>query len=449
MQNVQDIIKHTASLKLLYVEDDQFTRESALPILEDFFDEITVATNGLDGFEKFKNSHIDLIITDINIPQLSGLEMIKKIRKIDESIPVIIISAYMEPKYFIKSIQLNVKGYLLKPIEMDRLLDIFRDIITASLLKIEIAKNQKIKEQDHKYLQSIIDSVQDPIMAIKKDYTIDLMNSKLRSKLKDVPMADRDHPKCYEVSHHRSTPCDGEDHICPLNAVLESQERCTVIHKHFDQNQKQIYIELAATPLFDEAGACIGIVESARDITTHIKTQQKLQEQKDQLHYLAYHDALTHLPNRVLFDERLDQAILNAEKNSTKMALFFIDLNKFKYINDTLGHKAGDEILKVVAEQILAEIKPSDTIARIGGDEFTVILNDIQEKKDTKPLAKKILAAIEQPIDYQGHKLQVSASIGIAIYSDDATDPKELLKYADIAMYRAKGSIEKIVYYTK
>jgi len=448
LHDIKNIIKHTSQLKLLFVEDHDATRNSALIFLKEFFDDIVIANDGIDGFNKFKNNDVDLILTDISMPHLGGLEMSQKIREIDENIPIVILSAHMEPQYFMQSIRLNVKGYLAKPVDMNSLLDLLHNIISSILLEIEVAKNQKIKEQDHRYLQTIVDSVQDPVMVIKEDYTVELMNSNLLSQLDNFDIADKETPKCYEISHHRTTPCDGIEYPCPLRDVLETHESTTVVHKHCDPDGQERHMELVATPLFDDSSNCTGIVESARDITAHIQIQEELRKQRNMLHYQAYHDKMTGLANRILFDERLDRAVAQAKENETKIALLFVDLDKFKRINDTLGHKVGDSILNTVANIMHQETREEDTVARIGGDEFTIIINNLTTAQEAKSFAEKLLQAIEEPILYEEHTLHISASIGISIYRDDTSDIEDLLKYADIAMYRAKKSTKNICYYS-
>ncbi len=450
MNKVLNIVKYTSSLKLLYVEDDELARESVTFLLSDFFESVIVGVDGQDGLEKFKNNDIDLIITDINMPKLDGIDMLQEIKKIDKNnTPMVILSAHIEPEYFIKSIKLNVKGYLIKPINMDSVLDVFENIISDIRLKAEIENNLKQEKQHHRYLQSIVDTVHDPIMVIRADYSVELMNSTLKQILPSLKIADEKNPKCYEISHHRSTPCDSNEYACPLKDVLESRETTTVIHNHNNTSGEKSYIELIATPLFDKDEKCIGIIESARDITTHIEIQEELREQKDRLHYLAHHDTLTNLANRVLFEDRLNQAILRAKRHKTKIALFFIDLNKFKQINDSLGHKVGDEVLKKVSAIMKEEIREEDSIARIGGDEFTIIIENIHESQEAKILANKVLVALEKPILYNENSLHISASFGISIYPDDTTDAQILLKYADIAMYKAKESGINILYFNK
>ncbi|MFT5660708.1 MAG: diguanylate cyclase (GGDEF)-like protein/PAS domain S-box-containing protein [Sulfurimonas sp.] len=294
-----------------------------------------------------------------------------------------------------------------------------------------------LKEQ-YKYLQSIIDGIDDSIMVIKKDYTIELMNSTLKKSAQYIKVADPQNPKCYEISHHRTTPCDGFEHPCPLKDVLDMKKHISVIHNHDTSKGENRYIELSASPLFDTNQNCIGIIESARDITEHLEVQGELREQKNILNHQAHHDALTGLPNRVLFNDRLIHAIEEGKRNKSKFALLFIDLDHFKEINDSLGHAVGDEILKTVTSRLKKAIRDKDTVARLGGDEFTIILDDLAKIQDASIIASKILEVLGKAMEVNDNTLYVSSSIGISIYPDDGTSAQNLLKFSDSAMYKAK-----------
>jgi diguanylate cyclase (GGDEF)-like protein len=171
------------------------------------------------------------------------------------------------------------------------------------------------------------------------------------------------------------------------------------------------------------------------DIATKI---YEIKKQKDILYDQAHHDALTGLPNRVLFNDRLEHGIEQAKRHKTDIALFFIDLDHFKQINDSLGHPIGDRVLVVVTERLKAKIRKEDTLARLGGDEFTIIIEDMKDIQDVSMLAKKILEVLQQPVYIEGHTLYISCSIGISLYPQDDTDANNLIKYADAAMYKAK-----------
>lgn len=166
-------------------------------------------------------------------------------------------------------------------------------------------------------------------------------------------------------------------------------------------------------------------------------TDQKIKE--EEITRLAYRDTLTGLPNRLLFGDRLQQAIATAERDRTSLALMFIDLDRFKPINDRYGHDVGDLLLKEVAIRIQDCLRKSDTVARIGGDEFVVLLPFIKTRQNASALAEQIRHALHQPFEIAAHRLGISCSIGIAIYPDHAAQRRELIKCADTAMYQAKA----------
>ncbi|WP_052746099.1 EAL domain-containing protein [Sulfurovum lithotrophicum] len=201
-------------------------------------------------------------------------------------------------------------------------------------------------------------------------------------------------------------------------------------------NGEKFLAEVTLTPILLEEKHVIYTV--VRDISEKKKAQMELLRQKDILHHQAHHDALTGLPNRILFSDRLEHGLKLAERQLSKVALFFIDLDNFKQINDSLGHHIGDKVLKVVSERLKAKIRKEDTLARLGGDEFTIIMENFNEIQEVSGLAQKIQTVLTQPMHIEGHTLYISCSIGISFYPQDAQDANDLLKYADAAMYKAK-----------
>ncbi len=173
------------------------------------------------------------------------------------------------------------------------------------------------------------------------------------------------------------------------------------------------------------------IVAIIQDISLRIENEQQLQ-------YLAHYDALTNLPNRVLFTDRLDQSLSRASLHGSSVALLFLDLDRFKIINDTLGHNVGDQALQALSERLRASVREGDTVARLGGDEFAIVLEDIASPDDVAPSARKILDILSQPIQLNEYEFIITTSIGISLFPLDGEDTQTLLKNADIAMYRAK-----------
>lgn len=155
-------------------------------------------------------------------------------------------------------------------------------------------------------------------------------------------------------------------------------------------------------------------------------------------HRLAYFDTLTNLPNRQLFHDRLNQALSHAQRYAQKVALMFIDLDDFKIVNDSMGHDMGDLLLQAVARRLEYCLRKSDTVARIGGDEFTCILPNIEKLGDVNIVANKVIRALTTPFELKGQKIRISGSVGTSLFPDDTQDPEKLVKNADIAMYNAK-----------
>lgn len=166
----------------------------------------------------------------------------------------------------------------------------------------------------------------------------------------------------------------------------------------------------------------------------------ELRKSEERAHHLAQHDTLTGLPNRALFADRLTHALSLAQRDSQHLALMFIDLDRFKPVNDSFGHAVGDQLLQVVAVRLREAVRASDTVGRIGGDEFVVLLPEIDATRDVQMVASKILESMARPFTLAGHELSISASIGIALYPEHGVDEESLNKAADQAMYRAKDS---------
>jgi len=174
-----------------------------------------------------------------------------------------------------------------------------------------------------------------------------------------------------------------------------------------------------------------GMVCVVRDITERTYAEE-------QIKHLAYHDALTGLPNRLLFKDRLTVALSHAQRDKTRLAVLFLDLDRFKVINDSLGHNIGDQLLQSVANRIQRGLRDSDTVARLGGDEFTLLLPHLSRSDDAAPIAQKLLESLRQPLLLEGREFLITTSIGISLYPEDGMDAETLIKNADTAMYQAK-----------
>ncbi len=191
------------------------------------------------------------------------------------------------------------------------------------------------------------------------------------------------------------------------------------------------YEEKSITPLFDEKGEINHFISTGKDITERMQAEERL-------HHLAYHDVLTDLPNRALFMDRLTHALTRRHREGSWIAVMFLDVDRFKTINDTLGHDSGDRLLQCFAHMLMNCVREGDTVARFGGDEFAILLEDLESTKAASQIADKIKQALSRPFKADGQDLYVTTSIGISLYPDDGADAATLLKHADSAMYCAK-----------
>jgi len=225
---------------------------------------------------------------------------------------------------------------------------------------------------------------------------------------------------------------DSDQSAADMEKSIESE--LEVMHK---DGTLHIYL-MVKFPLRDKQGEVFGVCTICTDITERKMAEDALREQQSRLNYMAFHDALTGLPNRSLFYDRIHHGLARAKRSNYKLALMLLDLDRFKYINDSLGHDAGDLLLKAFAQRLMESVRDMDTVARLGGDEFVVVLEGIHDADDVNFVANKILTTLARPLNIHGHEISSTVSIGVSIYPEDGTDTDTLLKHADIAMYKAK-----------
>lgn len=199
-----------------------------------------------------------------------------------------------------------------------------------------------------------------------------------------------------------------------------------------DKHGRRYTVSQLITPLFDDDGAISHFIAIQHDLSAQMGEREKME-------HLAYHDGLTGLPNRLHFVDRLNRAIAAAARQGGMLAVMFLDLDRFKAVNDTLGHAIGDRLLVSVAERLSGAVRKSDLVARLGGDEFTVLVTDLANAADVDSVARQLVAAIGQPFAFDQHQVRTHASVGISLYPRDGDNADLLLERADEAMYRVKA----------
>ena len=209
-----------------------------------------------------------------------------------------------------------------------------------------------------------------------------------------------------------------------------------IFYKYARKDGSARYAEISGFPLHNSKGEIVGFRGIGRDITERKKSEERIQ-------YLATHDGLTGLPNRILFNQLLQRALQSAKRYQRMFAMFFIDLDRFKMINDTLGHDAGDQLLREIAVRFKQTLRAVDTVARLGGDEFVILIEELEDLSYVTTVARRILSAALQPMTIMGEECRVTASIGVSLFPKDGEDEQTLMKNADDRHVFRQGGRQK------
>jgi diguanylate cyclase (GGDEF)-like protein/PAS domain S-box-containing protein len=244
----------------------------------------------------------------------------------------------------------------------------------------------------------------------------------------------------YEAFMVRVHPDDRAAVDAAVRHAMETDAPYAIDHRIERPDGEVRIVHESAEVLRDNQGRPVRMIGTVQDITERKQAEQALREKDAHLEYIAYHDALTGLPNRTLLMDRLRHATSRADRTGGRMALLFIDLDRFKTINDSLGHAMGDAVLQASADRLKALLREGDTLCRLGGDEFVVLLEGLQDDRDAATVAGKIIHALEKAMVIGNYPLHISASIGISLYPEDGMNDEMLMKNADAAMYKAKES---------
>ncbi len=293
----------------------------------------------------------------------------------------------------------------------------------------QLARQHTLLNQRGSCLQAIIDNFPGGIIFLDADLRLAVANERAKTLLDFPDYLFSDGPPSLEDvfrfnANRGEGPGDVDDHVAKRIALARAHQP----HVFERERPNGTVIEVRGVPLADG-----GFVTTYMDVTQRHRSEAKI-------NHMAHHDALTDLPNRVLLRERLEQGLKNTRRGERYLAVLTLDLDRFKEINDTLGHPIGDELLKCVADRLRACIRETSTIARLGGDEFAIVEDVTNPVTEATAVADRIQMALSTPFELSGHQVIIGSSIGIAIAPDDGSDPDNLLKNADLALYRAKNS---------
>jgi diguanylate cyclase len=427
--------------KILVVDDDPVVLKSLKDLLAIRGYNSNTAIGGQEAICQLNQNEYDLVLLDLHMPYVSGHDVMAHINTNKIETSVIIVSGETSFEAAKDACTQGAYDFLRKPYATDELMITINNALKEKRLqKQNLFMQQQLSESErlHRY---IVNTSPDIIYILDQDGYFTFINERIESLLgfsKEEIVG-----KHYSfLVHHddleQAKYVFNERRIGTRAAKnIELRLKCKDDGKSRHFNNRTLPIELSAMGMYAGEGNArktyTGTYGVARDVT-----ERKIAEET--INFQAYHDLLTKLPNRALLRDRLSLAINNAKRENEQLAVMFLDLDRFKNINDSLGHMIGDELLQQVSMRLKECIRAADTLARFGGDEFTLMLPRLHHGSDDAiKLAEKITSTLKQPFNIDGHELYVSASIGIAIYPQDGAHMDTLIKHADVAMYHVKG----------
>lgn len=426
--------------RVLVVDDEPHLRESLAELLAARQLSVTTARDGADALRILAKERFDLILLDLMMPWLNGHQLMDELRNKQIDTKIIVVSGDSAMESAIGALRRGAYDFVRKPYEPDEMLKRVENALSSRRLERaneEMEKRLKRSEQLHRYL---VNSSADLI------YTLD--DAGRFTFVNDATTRMLGFSKQDLIGKHYSTLIHLEDLQRAENFFNERRtgKRSTrgmeVRLKRGNRDlplgaaQPFIVTEFNAMGMYDtgEGGQprFVGTYGVVRDITDRKKAEEAIAFQ-------AYHDLLTGLPNRVLLLDRIAQAINHAKRGDTQVGIMFVDLDNFKFVNDSLGHFAGDKLLQAIAARLKSCLREADTCARLGGDEFVLLLPRVNGEDDAAMIAEKVLNVFKEKFVIDEHELFASLSIGIALYPCDGEAGAILIKNADAAMYHAKN----------
>jgi diguanylate cyclase (GGDEF)-like protein/PAS domain S-box-containing protein len=375
------------------------------------------AARGAEGFAA--------VLVELFLPDSNGLETFDRLFKVAPQVPILVLSTSRNEPIARQAVQRGAQDYLLKG-RLDSYL-----LPKALGSMIDRAAHAEALFEEKERAQVTLNSIGDAVLSCDVASRVTYLN-KVAERLIGLT-GERAAGRPIEDVFHIVNATTRE--TIPNPMVMAIREDRTVLlapnSMLLREDGVEAAIEDSAAPIHDRHGRVTGAVMVFHDVSTTRALSLNLAHQ-------AQHDSLTDLPNRSLLDDRLNHAMVIARRHGVKLAILYLDLDRFKTINDSLGHDIGDRLLQAVAQRLLGCVRGSDTVSRQGGDEFVILLSELAAGQDAAISADKVLRALNEPIDIEGHHLHVTASIGIAIYPEDGEDSVALLKHSDFAMYHAK-----------
>jgi diguanylate cyclase (GGDEF)-like protein/PAS domain S-box-containing protein len=402
---------------ILVADDSRFMRFTLREFLEHDGYEVVEAENGLQALSLFKELKPDIILMDFMMPEIDGVSACAQLQEVPQgkSTPVIMITSLEDENSVNLAFEAGATDYISKPINWAVLRKRLSRLLRARRTEIALGQNEA-------FARSIINHAVEGIITIDINGIIGYIN-----------------PSAEKIFGYTSTEVIGNNISMLIPELCYGDCTNLDINNKFSEknleilgrlkNNSTLPIELTVSKFYVGDKYLFTII--LRDITERRRYEETIK-------YQAFYDSLTDLPNRLLLKDRITLEISHSKYTKQSLAIMYLDLDRFKLINDTLGHDIGDKLLKEIARRLKSCVNEADTVARIGGDEFVILLPEITREDNIGNIANKILEAIREPILIDSHELYISVSIGVTIYPDDGEDVETLLTNADVAMYRAK-----------
>ncbi|MEO5702838.1 MAG: EAL domain-containing protein [Gammaproteobacteria bacterium] len=416
-------------IRVLYVDDSPLDRalvHDAL-MLEHTEFSLTVATSCAEFEVCLSSGDYDLILSDCNILGYEGLQVLDTVRAIAAHIPVVIVTGTGSEEIAVECMKRGAADYVIKsPRHIQRLPLTIHAVLERKRLQDEHKFTYHALQASEQRFRSLIENSSDAIALFTTDGTV-LYASPATTRILGYELSEFVGRSVFDFVH----PDDHEMVMSRLHEVVQKPDAMIKVSAYFrHKDDSWRFLEGIFNNLLDDPSVG-AIVNNYRDLTD-------ARHYQEQLEYQANHDTLTGLSNRNLLHDRLSQAIVYAQRYQRLVVVAFIDLDNFKIINDSLGHNVGDQLLKMVAARLTESMRKGDTVARHGGDEFVLILNDQESMETITYVMRKILDIVSLLFLVEGREIYITCSIGFSIYPQDGKDAETLLKNADAAMYRAK-----------
>lgn len=419
---------------MLVVDDELHLRNSLSALLGLHGFSVITADGGRAAIELLQSQHFDLVLLDLFMADVDGHQVMDSIIEQRLDTCIIVVSGDVSIDSAISALRRGAYDFLRKPYEPDELLlKIENALVKRRLEKENKAMNLQLWESERWY-RYMVNSSPDIIYTLDANGRFTFLNDRVEPLL--------GYRKENLIGQHYSALIYLEDlesahYILNEKRAGDRASRNMELRIRHNIESKLLTLEFSSFGIYEESrtdqpAKHVGTYGVAKDVTERKKAEQIIS-------YQAYHDLLTGLANRILFKDHLDMAIAQAKRDQKMLAVMFLDMDRFKVVNDTLGHVIGDNLLKNVASRLKGCLREGDTLARQGGDEFTLLLPRIDNREDAMRTAEKMIKSFDAPFQVDGHELYVSISIGIALYPVDGESIDTLIKNADIAMYDSKA----------